>query len=104
MYIEDILFISFLLFVSSFFIVLFLGFQSQVVRIGHKFPAFLLSLGVGVMQIFSFKLVPNANTIELVAFVLGGAIGIVSSIELHTFYCNKRGINDTRGLSQGDTQ
>lgn len=89
---------SLLLFTSSFAIVLFLGFQSQIVRLGHKKMAFFLSLGVGTMQIFSFKLVPDANMIELIAFVLGGAIGIVSSITVHDWYIKYHDINDTRGV------
>ncbi len=94
------IFDSILLFSSSFFIVLLLGFQSQIVRLGQKGMSFLLSLGIGTMQIFSFKLVPDAGSVELVAFVLGGAIGIVSSILLHDWYIAHRGINDTRGIGQ----
>ena len=95
---------SFTLFASSFAITVLLGFQSQIVRLGQKKMSFLLSLCIGTSQIFSFKLVPNAGSIELVSFVLGGAFGIVSSITLHNIYIKYRGINDTRGISDEHKQ
>jgi len=95
---SDVLLSSISLFFSSFTVVLFLGFQSQVVRLGHKLPAFFLSVGIGTMQIVAFKLVPDAGVIETFFFILGGALGIVSSITAHTIYVKMRGINDTRGV------
>ena len=80
-------------------VVLLLGFQSQIVRLGHKMPAFILSVGIGSMQIVAFKLVPDAGAIETFFFVLGGALGIVSSITVHIVYVKIRGIDDNRGVT-----
>lgn len=90
---------SLILFASSFSMTILLGFQSQIVRLGHKWMAFALSTCIGFSQIFSFKLVPDANTIELFVWVLGGAMGIVSSILVHDIYIKHHGINDTRGVT-----
>ena len=78
-----------ILFLSSYVIVLLLGLQSQFVRDKEKLTSFCLSIGIGTCQVFSYKLVPNADTLESIAFILGGALGIVSSIILHNFYLRK---------------
>jgi hypothetical protein len=73
------------LFFSSYTIVLLLGLQSQLVRDKHIVLSFITSLGIGTCQLFLFKLAPDAGIYESIAFILGGACGIVSSIFLHTF-------------------
>ena len=60
----------------------------------------MLSVGIGTMQLFAFKLVPDAGALESFSFVLGGALGIVSSIVVHDMYVKYHGINDTRGIGQ----
>jgi len=45
-------------------------------------------------------LVPDAGALESFSFVLGGALGIVSSIVVHDMYVKYHGINDTRGIGQ----
>lgn len=77
---------SIALFASSYFTVLLLGFQSQIVRDKHVFPAFCTSIGIGSFQMFAFKLAPSANSIESFFFILGGACGIVSSIHAHNIF------------------
>ncbi len=77
---------AFLLFISTYLVVMLLGFESQIVRDKHKAWAFFTSLSIGSAQLISFKLAPNANTVESIMFVLGGACGIVSSIYLHNFW------------------
>jgi hypothetical protein len=73
------------LFLSSYMIVLLLGLQSQLVRDKHVILSFFTSLGIGTCQLFLFKLAPDASIPESIAFILGGACGIVSSIFLHNF-------------------
>lgn len=75
-----------MLFFSSFFLVLLLGFQSQIVRDKHVIAAFVTSLMIGTCQLVLFKLAPNASLHESVVFVLGGAFGIVSSIYAHNVW------------------
>lgn len=75
-----------MLFFSSYFLVLLLGFQSQIVRDKHAITAFVTSLMIGTCQLVLFKLAPNASTLESIVFVLGGAFGITSSIYLHNFW------------------
>jgi len=74
---------SFILFISSFTIVFLLGFQSQIVRDRHAFFAFFLSLGIGICQVASMKIVPHATLTESAFFILGGACGISTSIYAH---------------------
>lgn len=89
-----------ILFASTFTLVCFLGIQGQFVRLGHKMMSFMTSTGIGILQIFSYKILPTAGTLELIAFVLGGAIGIVASIELHDLYVKQMGIKDNRGIEK----
>jgi len=81
-----------ILFASSFMIVCLLGLQSQFVRDKQPCISFLTSIGVGVCQVYQYRLAPNADTVESIFFVLGGACGIVASIHLHNLYIKiKRG-------------
>lgn len=73
------------LFGSSYLVVLLLGLQSQLVRDKHKALSFVTSLGIGTCQLSLFKLAPDASLYESIAFVLGGACGIVSSIHVHNW-------------------
>ena len=73
-------------FLSSFTIVFLLGFQSQIVRDRHAFFAFFISLGVGICQVASMKIIPTASFIESIFFILGGACGISSSIYAHGWW------------------
>lgn len=75
-----------MLFFSSYFLVLLLGFQSQIVRDKQIIAAFVTSLLIGTCQLVLFKLAPDASPAESVVFVLGGACGIVSSIYVHNIW------------------
>lgn len=75
-----------ILFLSSFIAVLLFGFQSQIVRDKHKTAAFFVSLMIGVSQLYIFKNVPDAGFWESFFFILGGACGIVTSIEVHNVW------------------
>jgi hypothetical protein len=90
----------FVLFVSTFALCVLFGMQSQIVRLGHKSHAFLSSIGIGTLQLFSYKLLPSGGVYEMIAFVLGGACGIVASIEIHSYYVRWLGIKDNRGIEK----
>nr|VFK50223.1 MAG: hypothetical protein BECKTC1821D_GA0114238_109411 [Candidatus Kentron sp. TC] len=61
-----------------------LGIQSRNVNGGHKSLAFLTSVGIGAANLAVLKLVPGETTvIDIVAYLLGGPLGIVVSILIH---------------------
>ena len=59
--------------------------QSLNVNGGHYRAAFFTSIGIGVSNLFLFKLAPDAAGIEIAAFLLGGPFGIVSSMRFHRY-------------------
>ncbi len=71
------------LFASTFFLVFFLGLQSQVVRDGRYAVAFINSLFIGAANLVLFKLAPNASATEIASYLIGGPLGIVSSMLFH---------------------
>lgn len=73
------------LFASTFALVFFLGLQSLNVNGGHTVAAFFTSIGIGVGNLLLFKLTPDATGIEMAAFLLGGPLGIVSSMKFHGY-------------------
>lgn len=78
------------LFASTYALVFFLGLQSLNVNGGHYRAAFFTSFGIGVGNILLFKLAPNATGIEIAAFLLGGPLGIVSSMRFHRRFVGKK--------------
>jgi hypothetical protein len=72
-----------LLFISTYVLVFALGFQSQNVNGGHYFSAFMTSFAIGGGQMVLYKMAPNANLIEITAYLIGGPLGIVSSMWAH---------------------
>lgn len=70
------------LFISTFVLVLALGLQSQFVNNGHPFMAFANSLVIGASNLVLFKLAPDASGLEIAAYLLGGPLGIVTSMFL----------------------
>lgn len=77
------------LFASCFALVFFLGLQSLNVNGGHYKAAFFTSFGIGVGNLILFKLAPDANGIEIAAFLAGGPFGIISSMAFHRRYFRK---------------
>lgn len=71
------------LFGSTFVLVFALGFQSLNVNGGHYWLAFFTSFAIGAANLVLYKLAPNANTVEMAAFLLGGPFGIVASMWAH---------------------
>jgi hypothetical protein len=71
------------LFVSTFLLVMLLGLQSLNVNGGHYWAAFFTSFGIGASNLVLFKLAPDANTTEMLAYMLGGPFGILAAMWLH---------------------
>jgi hypothetical protein len=71
------------LFASTFLLVFFLGLQSLNVNRGHYTAAFFTSFGIGIGQLILYKLAPDANGLEIAAYLGGGPLGIVASMWIH---------------------
>ena len=85
-----------ILFVSTWALVLFLGLQSLNVNGGHRLLACLTSFGIGAANLTVLKIMPGpTSTIEILAYLAGGPIGIVTSMLIHPWMVrilgNKKG-------------
>lgn len=67
---------------STFFLVFFLGLQSLIVNGGHRVAAFCNSFAIGLSQLALYKLAPDANGIEIAAYLSGGPLGVVCAMEV----------------------
>lgn len=65
---------------STFALVFFLGLQSLAVNGGHRWLAFGNSFLIGASNLVLFKLAPNADGLEIAAYLSGGPLGIVSAM------------------------
>lgn len=72
-----------LLFISTFVLVFALGIQSLNVNNGHRMAAMFTSFFIGTSQMVLFKLAPEANWMEVAAFLMGGPFGIYASMVAH---------------------
>lgn len=79
-----------LLFFSSFAIVFLLGLQSLSVNGGHEKAAFFNSTLIGLANITLLKTAPHASGWEIVAYVVGGPLGIVCSMRFFKWYRKQR--------------
>lgn len=68
------------LFGSTFVVVFALGAQSLLVNNGRYAAAFCNSFLIGACNLVLFKLAPQATAFEIVAFLCGGPLGIVSAM------------------------
>jgi hypothetical protein len=75
--------IELLIFASSFVSVFALGFQSQNVNNGHYWAAFMTSFAIGGGHLLLYKLVPDASLSEVLAYLIGGPLGITASMWAH---------------------
>lgn len=71
------------LFASTFVLVFALGLQSLNVNRGHYRAAFFTSFLISGGNLALFKLAPDATTVEMIAFILGGPFGIIASMWVH---------------------
>lgn len=80
------------LFGATFSLVLFLGLQSLNVNGGHKLLAAVTSFGIGTANITILKIMPGpTNGVEMAAYLIGGPLGILSSMAIHPWMARKFG-------------
>lgn len=75
--------IALTIFISTFVLVFALGFQSLNVNNGHYKAAFVTSFAIGVSNLILFKTVPQADALQVAAYLTGGPFGIVASMWAH---------------------
>lgn len=78
-----------LIFASTFILVFALGFQSQNVNNGHYKMAFLTSFAIATSNLVLYKTVPQANWLEISAYVMAGPLAIVASMWAHRRWMTK---------------
>lgn len=83
-----------ILFASAFVLVFALGFQSLNVNGGHYLAAALTSFVIGSAQMLMLKLGPDASVIEILAFLCGGPLGIVTAMRIHPLWVRRRRARD----------
>jgi Na+/melibiose symporter-like transporter len=71
------------LFLSAFATVFLLGIQQQNVQGRHYLAACVTSVGIGIAQIFLWRLVPDADAGQIIATLAGGPVGIVVAMWAH---------------------
>lgn len=71
------------IFISTFVLVFALGFQSLNVNNGHYKAAFMTSFGIGVSNLVLFKTLPQADMLQIAAYLMGGPFGIICSMWAH---------------------
>lgn len=78
------------LFASCFVSVFALGFQSQNVNHGHYLAAFVTSFVIGGGHLVLYRLMPEANTGEIISYLMGGPLGITASMIVHRRWMQMR--------------
>lgn len=73
-----------LLFAASFAFVFTLGIQQLNVERRLQLAAFITSLLIGLSQLVLFQVLPGpVHALEVLAFLLGNGVGIVTSMRMH---------------------
>ena len=72
-----------LLFASTFITVFALGFQSLNVNQGRYAWAFFTSFVIGISSLVLYRYLPQPTWTQVIAYLFGGATGIVSSMWAH---------------------
>ncbi|MBU1447019.1 MAG: hypothetical protein KKF58_01785 [Gammaproteobacteria bacterium] len=78
-----------LLFLGSFFTVFALGFQQNNVHHRRYQAAFMNGIVIGIMNLLVLRIAPSASPSEMLAFLMGGPLGIVAAIWLNGKICPK---------------
>lgn len=81
---------EFILFTSTFLVVFALGLQSQFVNNRFFWAAGANSLIIGAANLLILKHIP-ASTTEVIAYLLGGVLGIWSAMAAFAAYSNRKG-------------
>lgn len=89
-----------LIFVSTFILVFALGFQSLNVNNGHYKAAFFTSFAIALSNLVLLKTVPQANWLEIAAYLTSGPFAIVSSMWAHRKFVGKSSKNLPSGFSK----
>jgi hypothetical protein len=71
------------LFLGSFFLVFALGFQQSNVQHSRYKSAFVNGIFIGFMNLLVLQIGPTASTVEMIAFLIGGALGSAAAIWLN---------------------
>lgn len=79
-----------MLFASTFVMVFGLGMQSLNVNGGHYVAAFFTSFLIGGGNLILFKLAPDATLTEAAAFMIGGPLGIITSMATHRKFIRRK--------------
>jgi len=80
------------LFCSTYLLVLALGLQSLNVNGGHRVLAALTSFGIGTGNLVVLKVMPGpTNEWEVAAYLIGGPLGIVTSMAVHPWLARRFG-------------
>ena len=75
---------AFIIFISTFVVVVSLGLQSLNVNGGHKLAATITSLIIGSCNLALLKIMPQpTGYLEILAYLTGGPIGIYIAMVLH---------------------
>ena len=78
-----------IIFISTFVLVFALGFQSLNVNGKHYKAAFFTSFGIALSNLILFKTVPQADWVEIAAYLLAGPFAIVCSMYAHDKWMGK---------------
>ncbi len=78
-----------LIFISTFVLVFALGFQSLNVNNGHFKAAFFTSFGIALSNLILLKTVPQADWLEITAYLTSGPFAIVASMWAHRKWLRK---------------
>jgi len=77
------------IFISTFVLVFALGFQSLNVNNGHYKAAFMTSFAIAGSNLVLFKTIPQADLLQILAYLTGGPFGIVASMWAHRRWMKK---------------
>jgi hypothetical protein len=72
-----------IIFGSTFILVFALGFQSLNVNNGHYKAAFFTSFAIALSNLILLKTVPQANWLEIAAYLTSGPFAIITSMWAH---------------------
>jgi hypothetical protein len=79
-----------IIFASTYVLVFALGFQSLNVNNGHYKAAFFTSFAIAGSNLVLFKTVPQADWLEIAAYLLAGPLAIISSMWAHHRFVNRK--------------
>lgn len=88
-----------LIFASTFVLVFALGFQSLNVNNGHYKAAFLTSFAIAASNLILFKTIPQADWLEIAAYLAAGPLAIIASMWSHKRLIKTKPRKSTKNIS-----